>query len=75
VRLLLVGAVTQSYSVKKDSLLDELSIGRQRVDVMGTAALHLVKRSAAYISIGRSLSRFDQGGTKLSRVAGFAVGF
>jgi hypothetical protein len=74
-RMLLVGAITQSYSVKKAPVLDELSIGRQRVDVMATAALHLVKRSAVYVSVARSLSSFDDGGTKLARIAGLAVGF
>lgn len=74
-RVLLIGAITQSYSVKGDSALDELAIGRHRVDVTVTAASRLVKRAAVFVSFARSLSSVNEGGTKLARVAGVAFGF
>ena len=74
-RVVLTGAATQSYSVKKDPLLDELSVSRQRVDVNGTAVLRLIKRSAVYVTIGRTVHGLNEGGTKLARVAGLAIGF
>jgi hypothetical protein len=74
-RILLIGAITQSYSVKRDRALDELSVGRHRVDAMVTAVSPVWNRTAVYVSLGRSLSSVNDGGTKLARVAGITFGF
>lgn len=74
-RLILTGAVTQSYSAKHDRGLDQLSVGRQRVDAAATVVCPVANRTAVYASVGRSLSSFAEGGTKLALVGGVAMGF
>ena len=74
-RILLVGAITQSYSVKRDHALDELAVGRHRVDAMVTAVSRVGNRTALYVSLGRSLSSVNEGGTKLATVSGISFGF
>lgn len=74
-RLVVTGVLTQSYSIKEDPLLDGLAVGRQRVDVMGSAAYPLGTIAAAYASVGRSLSSLDEGGTSLALTGGVSLRF
>lgn len=67
--------MTQSYSAKRDAMLDRLSVSRQRVDAAATVVSPVANRTAAYVSVGRSLTSMAQGGTRLAVVGGVAVGF
>lgn len=74
-RLVLTGMLTQSYSVKDDPVLDGLLVGRQQVDVMGSAAYPLGTMAAAYASVGRSLRSPYDGGTRLALSGGVSFRF
>jgi hypothetical protein len=69
-RVVVTGALTQSYSVKEDVVLDSLAVGRQRVDVTASAAYPLGNTAAAFMSVGRSLASPSGGGTKLALTGG-----
>jgi hypothetical protein len=73
--LVLTGVLTQSYSVKEDPVLDGLAVGRQRVDVMASAAYPLGSLAAAYGSIGRSLRAPLDGNTNLALTGGVSFRF
>jgi len=73
--LAFTGALTQSYSLKEDALLDALGIGRQRVDATAGVAYAIVESAAAYVSVGRSLSSLEEGGTSLSLAGGVSFRF
>jgi hypothetical protein len=73
--LTVTGAVTQSYSLTGDALLDSLAVGRQRIDANGGLAYPLGRAAAAYGSIGRSLVASADGRTQLSVSGGLAVRF
>jgi hypothetical protein len=68
------GALTQSYSTRDDVMLDVQGIGARRADVTGSMTLP-IGPAAAWISIGRSLTSIEEGGTKLSIAGGCAVRF
>ena len=74
-RLTFTGALTQSYSIRSDAALDALGIGARRSDVTGSVAVPLGQIAAGYVSVGRSLTRLDEGGTSLSLAGGLAVRF
>ena len=74
-RLIVTGVLTQSYSMTADPVLDGLAVGRQRVDVMGSAAYPLGALAAAYASVGRSLSSLEEGGTSLALSGGVSLRF
>jgi hypothetical protein len=74
-RLVLTGALTQSYSTKADAALDRLAVGRQRIDATAGAAYPLGSIAAVFMSIGRSLSSVDQGGTRLAVTGGMSFRF
>jgi hypothetical protein len=74
-RVVLTGALTQSYSVKEDATLDGLAVSRQRVDVMTSAAYPLGSTAAVYGNVGRSLSSLDEGGTSLALSGGISIRF
>ena len=74
-RLILTGSLTQSYSVKEDLVLDSLGVGRQHVDVAGSVAVPMTSRTAAFMSVGRSLSPVEEGGTRLALSGGLSVRF
>jgi hypothetical protein len=74
-QLVVTGMLTQSYSVKEDPVLDGLSVGRQQVDVMASAAYPLGTMTAAYASIGRSLRSPYNGGTSLALSGGVSFRF
>jgi hypothetical protein len=74
-RLTFTGALTQSYSIQSDAALDALGIGARRSDVTGSVAVPIGQIAAGYVSVGRSLSRLEEGGTSLSLSGGLAVRF
>jgi hypothetical protein len=73
--VMLTSALTQSYSTKEDPLSDQLGIGKQRMDVTAGVAYPLMDIAAAYVSVGRSLTSLDEGGTSLSIAAGISLRF
>ncbi len=74
-RLVLSGALTQSYSMRNDLTLDGLGVGRQRMDVTGTISYPFASTAAGYVSVGRSLSSIAQGGTRLALSGGVSLRF
>lgn len=73
--LALTGGLTHSYSMKEDAVLDALAIGRQRVDVSGAVAYPLSRAAVGYVSIGRSLTSLEEGGTSLALSGGVSFRF
>ena len=55
-RMVLTGALTQSYSLKDDAVLDSMGIGRQRMDVSLGVAYPLGTMAATFVNVGRSLT-------------------
>ena len=73
--MILTGSLMQSYSIKEDLMLDSMSVGRQHVDVSGSVAVPLTSRAAAFVSVGRSLSKLEEGGTSLAVSGGMSIRF
>jgi hypothetical protein len=73
--MVLTSALIQSYSLKDDAVLDTMGIGKQRVDVMAGVGYPLAHIAAAYVSVGRTLTSIDEGGTTLSFSAGVSFRF
>jgi hypothetical protein len=71
----LTGAVTQSYSTVTDANLDALGVSRQRADVTGSVAYPFGELVAGYVSVGRSLTSVDEGGTMFSLSGGLSFRF
>jgi hypothetical protein len=71
----LTGAVTQSYSLEGDPMLDALAVGRQRVDMTVGLAYPIARVASAYASFGRSLRSANQDGTQLALSGGVAFRF
>lgn len=71
----LTGALTQSYSLKDDAVLDSMGIGRQRMDVSLGVAYPLGTSAATFVSVGRSLTRMEEGGTSLALSGGISLRF
>lgn len=69
------GALTQSYSLKDDAVLDSLAIGRQRMDVSVGAAFPLGTNAATFVNVGRSLTSLEEGGTSLALSGGISFRF
>jgi hypothetical protein len=74
-RMIITGVLTQSYSLQGDPVLDQMQVGRQRVDAMASAAYPIGTLAVAYASVGRSLSSLDEGGTSLALTGGMSVRF
>ena len=74
-RLTLTGALTQSYSVKGDPTLDALGVSTRRADVTGSVAYPFGQAAVGYVSVGRSLTSIEEGGTTFSLAGGLAVRF
>lgn len=74
-RLVVTSVLTQSYSVKQNPVLDGQAVGRQRVDVMASAAYTLGTVAAVYGSLGHSLSSPQDGGTSLALTGGVSFRF
>jgi hypothetical protein len=73
--MVITGVLTQSYSLKGDPVLDQMLVGRQRLDAMGSAAYPLGTLAVAYASVGRSLSSLEEGGTSLALTGGVSLRF
>ena len=71
----LTGSMTHSYSVKNDVTLDQLAVSPQRADVSFGVGYPLTRTAAASVSIGRSLTSVDQGGTSLALSGGVSFRF
>jgi hypothetical protein len=69
------GALTQSYSTGVDVTLDSLGVSRRRSDVTGSVGYPLGQLAAAYVSVGRSLTSVDEGGTAFSLAGGLSFRF
>jgi hypothetical protein len=69
-RMVITGVLTQSYSLTGDPLLDQMMVGRQRLDAMASAAYPLGSLAVGYASVGRSLSSLEEGGTSLALMGG-----
>jgi len=74
-RIILTGSLTQSYSIKEDLVLDSMSVSRQHMDVSSSVAVPLTSRAAAFVSVGRSLSKPEEGGTSLALSGGLSIRF
>lgn len=75
VGMVLSGALTQSYSLKDDAVLDSMGIGRQRMDVSLGVARQFGTMAAAFVNVGRSLTSVDEGGTSLALSGGISFRF
>lgn len=73
--LVITGALTHSYSTRDDAMLDATGVGRTRMDITGAAAYPVFGSAAAYVSLGRTLTRIDEGGTTLALGAGLSFRF
>jgi hypothetical protein len=73
--MVLSGALTQSYSLKDDAVLDSMGIGRQRMDVSLGVAHQLGTMAAAFVNVGRSLTSVEEGGTSLALSGGVSFRF
>ena len=73
--LVLTGSVTQAYSVKADVALDQAGVSRQRADVSASLGYPLAQRVSLSMSIGRSLTSIEQGGTSLALSGGATFRF
>ena len=71
----LAGSLTQSYSLRDDAQLDALGTGRQRVDVSLAVAYPVGTMAASFVTIGRSLTSVDEGGTSLAVSGGVSLRF
>jgi hypothetical protein len=74
-RMILTGSLTQSYSIKSDAMLDGVGVGRQNVNVSGAVAVPVSDRMAAFVTVGRSLSPIEEGGTRLALSGGVSIRF
>jgi hypothetical protein len=74
-RITFTGALTQSYSILSDATLDAMGVGARRADVTGSVAMPIGEIAAGYVSIGRSLTSLEEGGTSLSLAGGLAFRF
>jgi hypothetical protein len=73
--LVVTGALTHSYSMKEDALLDTMGVSRNRMDVTGALAYPVFGSAAAYVSIGRTLTSIAEGGTTLALSGGLSFRF
>jgi hypothetical protein len=73
--LVLTGALTHSYSTNDDAMLDATGIGRKRMDLTAAAAYPVFGSAAAYVSVGRTLTRIDEGGTTVALSGGLSFRF
>jgi len=69
------GILTQSRSIKSDVALDSLAVSPQRADVMASVARPVNANATVYMSVGRSLSSLEEGGTSLALSGGISLRF
>ena len=75
VGMVLTGALTPSYSLKDDAVLDSMGIGSQRSDVSLGVAYPLGTMAATFVNVGRSLTSLEEGGTSLALSGGISFRF
>jgi len=75
VGMVLTGALTQSYSLKDDAVLDSMGIGSRRSDVSLGVAYPLGTMAATFVNVGRSLTSLEEGGTSLALSGGISFRF
>jgi hypothetical protein len=73
--LVFTGALTHSYSMNEDLASDALGISRTRMDVTGGVGYAVTEAMSGYVSLGRSLTSVEQGGTKLALSGGVSIRF
>jgi hypothetical protein len=56
-------------------VLDAMGIGRQRLDVSLGVAYPLATSAATFVSVGRSLTSIEEGGTRLALSGGISLRF
>ncbi len=61
--------------MKADPTLDALGVGAKRADVTGSVAYPFGQAAVGYVSVGRSLTSIEEGGTTFSLAGGLAVRF
>ena len=73
--MVFTGALTQSYSTKEDLVSDALGISKHRMDANAGVGYPLGSAAVGYVSVGRSLTSLDEGGTSLSLGGGISFRF
>jgi len=73
--MVFTGGLTHSYSTKEDLASDALGVGKQRADVTAGLGYPLGSMAVSYVSVGRSLTSLDEGGTSLSLAGGISFRF
>jgi hypothetical protein len=69
------GSLSQSHALNEELTLDSLGVSRTRLDVSGSVGHALGRSAVGSISVGRSLSSIEEGGTKLSIMGGVTFRF
>ena len=69
------GALTQSYSTGVDETLDAMGVSRKRADLTGSIGYPLGQFASAYVSVGRTLTSIEEGGTAFSVAGGLSFRF
>jgi hypothetical protein len=72
-RMVVTGALSHAYSTDHEALSTELGLGRNRVDVSGTAAYTVSPALALFGSIGRTISGVEPDSTRLLLSGGVAI--
>jgi hypothetical protein len=73
--VVLTGSLTQSYSIKGDLALDQAGISRRHADMAASLGYPLAQRVTLSMSLGRTLTSIEQGGTSLALGAGATFRF
>ena len=73
--LAITAAVTQSYSLPEDAVLDTLEVSRRRSDISVSLGYPVGNAMVAFGSVGRSLAAPADGGTSLAITGGMAFRF
>jgi hypothetical protein len=74
-RAWLVGALTQSHSVKTDNLSAALGLSKSRTDVSGGLTVAATPSLLVFGSVGRTISRQDDNSATLAFTAGVSYSF
>ena len=72
-KLVVSAVLAHSYATDKDAISEEIGLGRQRLDVSGTAAYSVSPALAVFGSLGRTVLGFDEDSTRLLASAGVSL--
>lgn len=72
-KLVVSGVLAQSYATDKDAISEEIGLGRQRLDLSGTAAYTVSPALVVFGSLGRTVLGFDEDSTRLLASAGVSL--